>query len=201
MNDGTGFAAFALYNALKTHFTSSSYDYFKYHGKTNVSKDTFMKRKDKYQFYKLSRKYSLVELKDFFVANFIYGSSTWVGEMTGPDGEDVYKKWQKINQSLSYVFQSDIEKLISESDPEKMLKVGGGQHPILLNKVMSGIISVETVTILNSILGFFPMWDKKINDDLLWPNWKLKFIKYEPFITYDRTKFTKILKQSISEYV
>ena len=89
MNDGTGFAAFALYNALKTHFTSSSYDYFKYHGKTNVSKDTFMKRKDKYQFYKLSRKYSLVELKDFFVANFIYGSSTWVGEMTGPDGEDV----------------------------------------------------------------------------------------------------------------
>ena len=39
--DNTGFAAFALYNALKLHFTSDSYDYFKYHGKTNVSKTTF----------------------------------------------------------------------------------------------------------------------------------------------------------------
>ena len=52
MTENTGFAAFALYNALKLHFTSDSYDYFKYHGKTNVSKQTFTTRKDKYQFYK-----------------------------------------------------------------------------------------------------------------------------------------------------
>ena len=44
MNEGTGFAAFALYNALKLHFTSKSYDYFKYNGKTNVTKTTFTER-------------------------------------------------------------------------------------------------------------------------------------------------------------
>ena len=63
MTENTGFAAYALWNALKLHFTSDSYDYFKYNGKTNVSKQTFSIRKDKYQFYKLSRKYSLEELE------------------------------------------------------------------------------------------------------------------------------------------
>jgi hypothetical protein len=200
MIDGTGFAAFALYNALKTHFTSSSYDYFKYHGKTNVSKDTFMKRKDKYQFYKLSRKYSLVELKDFFVANFIYGSSTWVGEMAGPDGEDVYKKWQKTTQSLTYIFNDDILSLIGDESPDKMLKVSDGQYPVLMNQVMSGSIKVETLVILNDIMNFFPMWDKKISDDIIWPNFRLKCEKYTPFVIYDKVKFKNILREAISEH-
>ena len=68
MTENTGFAAYALWNALKLHFTSDSYDYFKYNGKTNVSKSTFSTNKSKYQFYKLSRKYNLEELKDFYVA-------------------------------------------------------------------------------------------------------------------------------------
>ena len=65
MTENTGFAAFALYNALKIHFSSDSYDFFKYNGKTNVSKQSFTTRKDKYSFYKLSRKYSLEDLRDF----------------------------------------------------------------------------------------------------------------------------------------
>ena len=200
MNEGTGFASFALYNALKTHFTSKSYDFFKYNGKTNVSKETFLKRKDKYSFYKLSRKFSLEELRNFYLANFVYGDSSWVGEMTGPEGEAAYKKWQKINQSLSYVFQSDIEKLTDGGSPEQMLIVNDGQHPILLREVMSGTISVETLCILNDIMNFFPMWDRKITDDIVWPNWRLKCEKYAPFIQYDKVKFKNILKEVITEH-
>ena len=110
MEENTGYAAFTLYNSLKLHFTSKSYCYFKYHGKTNVSAVTFLKRKDKYSFYKLSRKYSLDELKDFYVANFLEGDK-WVGDMA-KDGEEVYKKWQKTQQSLTYNFENDIVYLI-----------------------------------------------------------------------------------------
>jgi hypothetical protein len=200
MTDGTGFAAFALYNALKTHFTSKSYDFFKYNGKTNVSKETFMKRKDKYSFYKLSRKYSLDELRNFYLANFVYGNSTWVGEMTGPEGDEAYKKWQKTNQSLTYVFQNDILRLIGDDAPEKMLIVKDGQHPVLLREVMGGTISVETMVILNDIMNFFPMWNRKISDDIIWPNWCLKCEKYTPFVTYDKVKFKNILKEVIAEH-
>jgi hypothetical protein len=199
MNEGTGFAAFALYNALKLHFTSSSYDFFKYHGKTNVSKDTFLKRKDKYSFYKLSRKYSLDELRNFYVANFVYGDSTWVGEMTGPNGEDVYKKWQKISQSLTYNFESDIVRILEQvNSPDELMKVRSGEYPDLLVGAMQNSISIETLVILNDMMNFFSMWDKKISDDIIWPSWKLKCEKYAPFITYDKVKFKNILKEAIT---
>jgi hypothetical protein len=199
MNEGTGFAAFALYNALKLHFTSSSYDFFKYHGKTNVSKDTFLKRKDKYSFYKLSRKYSLDELRNFYVANFVYGDSTWVGEMTGPNGEDVYKKWQKISQSLTYNFESDIVRILEQvNSPDELMRVRSGEYPDLLVGAMQNSISIETLVILNDMMNFFSMWDKKISDDIIWPSWKLKCEKYAPFITYDKVKFKNILKEAIT---
>ena len=200
MTENTGFDAFALYNALKTHFTSSSYDFFKYNGKTNVSKDSFMKNKAKYQFYKLSRKYSLEQLRNFFLANFIYGDSTWVGEMLGPEGDKAYSKWQKTNQSLTYVFENDIIGLLGDDDPEQMLAVIDGQHPNLLREVMSGSIQIETMVILNDIMNFFPMWNRKISDDIIWPNWRLKCEKYTPFINYDKVKFKNILRELIKEH-
>ena len=200
MTENTGFDAFALYNALKTHFTSSSYDFFKYNGKTNVSKDSFMKNKAKYQFYKLSRKYSLEQLRNFFLANFIYGDSTWVGEMLGPEGDKAYSKWQKTNQSLTYVFENDIIRLVGNDAPEQMLVVNDGQHPKLLREVMSGSIAIETMVILNDIMNFFPMWNRKISDDIIWPNWRLKCEKYAPFVTYDKVKFKNILKEIVIEH-
>jgi T4 gene Gp59 loader of gp41 DNA helicase/T4 gene Gp59 loader of gp41 DNA helicase C-term len=200
MTENTGFEAFALYNALKTHFTSSSYDFFKYNGKTNVTKDSFMKNKAKYQFYKLSRKYSLEQLRNFFLANFIYGDSTWVGEMLGPEGDKAYSKWQKTNQSLTYVFENDIIRLVGNDAPEQMLVVNDGQHPKLLREVMSGTIAIETMVILNDIMHFFPMWNRKISDDIIWPNWRLKCEKYAPFVTYDKVKFKNILKEIVIEH-
>ena len=200
MTENTGFEAFALYNALKTHFTSTSYDFFKYNAKTNVSKDSFMKNKAKYQFYKLSRKYSLEQLRNFFLANFIYGDSTWVGEMLGPEGDKAYSKWQKTNQSLTYVFENDIIRLVGNDAPDQMLIVNDGQHPKLLREVMSGTIAIETMVILNDIMHFFPMWNRKISDDIIWPNWRLKCEKYAPFVTYDKVKFKNILKEIVIEH-
>ncbi len=57
----TGYEAFSIYHTLKLHFTSD-YDYFKYNGKCNISPTTFENRRDKYHFYKLSRKYPNKEL-------------------------------------------------------------------------------------------------------------------------------------------
>ena len=79
--EGSGFSAFAMFNALKIHFTSDSYDYFRYHGKSNVTADNFSNRKDKYSFYKLSRKYRLEDLKNFYVANLLEKDVNWIGDI------------------------------------------------------------------------------------------------------------------------
>jgi len=198
MTENTGYAAFAMYNSLKLHFTSSSYDYFKYHGKTNVSTATFLKRKDKYTFYKLSRKYNVEELRDFYVANFLEGDK-WVGDMA-KDGEEVYKKWQKTQQSLTYTFQNDIMFLLADGNsPDTMLEVKPNSFPLLMRMVQMKQVALETLVILNDILKFFPMWDKKIDDDIIWPDFKLKCEKYTPFLHYDKNKFKEILKEKIKE--
>ena len=200
MTENTGFAAFSMYNALKLHFSSPSYDYFKYNGKTNVSQNTFMHRKDKFHFYKLSRKYSLQELRDFYVANFIVDNNSWSGNLVGPEAEENYKQWQKRNQALTYRFEQDIIGLLVTCDrPEDMLRVPDNQLPILLSEVMRGTIALETLVILNDIMNFFPMWAKKIDDDIVWPNWRMKVEKYMPFVSYDKQKFKSILKESIHE--
>jgi hypothetical protein len=49
--ESNGFECYALFHALKLHFTSK-YDFVKYSGKTNVTQDSFMIRKDKFTFYK-----------------------------------------------------------------------------------------------------------------------------------------------------
>ena len=193
MNDeNTGFAAFALYNALHLHFTSSSYDYFKYNGKTNVSKDSFTRRKDKFHFYRLSRRYSLEQLREFYIANWIDSDFTWVGDVSNAEGEEIYKKWQRRNQSLTYNFEQDIIELFNTNN---WLKVSNGQYPHLLTQVMKNNINIETLCILNDIMKFFPMWSEKISDDIIWPSYKLKCERYTPFINYDKEKFKMILKE------
>lgn len=200
MTENTGFAAYALWNALKLHFTSDSYDYFKYNGKTNVSKQTFANRKDKYQFYKLSRKYDLEQLKYFYVANFLAGNGEWVGDLL-QDGEGNYAKWQKTTQSLTYTFENDIIRLLDRVDnPNELLVVKQNQFPKLMMYATQGDICLETLIILDNIMNFFPMWEKEIYDDIVWPNFKMKCVKYRPFLYYEKEKFKEILKEKIKEH-
>jgi len=203
MTENTGFEAYRLWNALKLHFTSDSYDYFKYNGKTNVSKNTFMTNKSKYHFYKLSRKYSMEELKDFYVANFIVGKGDWVGELT-QDGDENYTKWQKRIQSLTYNFENDIIYLLDKYgiEREEIFRVDRGNYPKLLEEVIHGKVMWETLIILNNNVNFVEThWTPRIEDDIIWPTHHRLITKYTPFIQYDKQKFLKILKEKIAENV
>lgn len=194
--ENTGFASFAMFNAIKLHFTTDSYDYIKYHGKTNVTKNNFSTRKDKYSFYKLSRRFSLDELKNFYVSNFLAQDVNWVGDIMGPEGEENYKKWQKVTQSLSYVFKNDIEYL---TEIDGVFKSRGGEYPKFLIEVMRGKVSLETLVIMDDLSNFIPKWNKTITDDIVWPNIRRKCIKYKPFIQYDKKNFESIIKSIINK--
>jgi hypothetical protein len=61
------FAIYMYYLALKRHFTTD-YDFFKYNGKVKSSQQAFENRKDKFFFYKLSKR---KDAKEFILANVI----------------------------------------------------------------------------------------------------------------------------------
>jgi hypothetical protein len=205
MTENTGFAAYALWNALKLHFTSDSYDYFKYNGKTNVSKSTFSTNKSKYHFYKLSRKYNLEELKDFYIANFIQGKGDWVGDLL-QDGDENYTKWQKTQQSLTYTFENDIMYMFDSVDGAEFWHIDDyfkpidGGWPMLITKMMHDKIKLETVCILIDIFDCMPRWEKQITEDIIWPTHRRIIKKYTPFINYNKQKFKEILKEKIKEH-
>ena len=174
----TGFETFGLYESLKLHFSKDTYDFFKYNGKTNHSVQTFENRKDKYFFYKLSRKYTNKDdLVDFLVANFLEDDKVWVGKLLEEQSDDVYRKRQKVIQSLSYTFENDCRNLFDGIDNPNDLIHTDGDYPILLTKVLRKEISIESFVILSKILGFLPMWDKKIADTIRYPEFSRKVKK------------------------
>ena len=124
----------------------------------------------------------------------------WIGEISNETGEANYKKWQKRTQSLTYHFESDIMSLFEKvPSPNVLLKINQGNFPMLLQELMEGNICIETMCILNDLMNFIPMWDKKIDDDIIYPTWRRRIVKYTPFIDYDGKKFKNILKEALHE--
>ena len=192
-----GFKAYKLYLSIRNHFTTS-YDYFKYNGKVNSKEDIFLKRKDKFFFTKLERKYDKEQLKDLFVSNFADGEDFWIGNILTMKAEEVYKSWKKRQDSLSYIFEQDLKFLKDyykdrDLDFESLFVMEDG-HPILLQCVLRNDIYVETMVIVDRVLNYTRRWNKILNDPV-WTESKKRMEKYSPFVNFDSTKGKAILKK------
>ena len=194
----TPFETYQSYLSMKSHFTNPKYDFFKYRGKSRATVSSFNKRKDKYWFEKTSRKYSDEEVLNFLLANFVTTDNPqnlWIGEIIN-SGERNYTEWMKRKQSLTYLFKEQVEKLISETNLEKVFDCSKG-HPLVLKKYLGGEISLETLTILEKDFSFVKNFDKKLTDPV-WETVSLKIKKYIPFININVFQYKKILKEVIN---
>jgi hypothetical protein len=193
------FESYRLYNALKLHF-ETDYDALKYNFKTNASAKSFLNRKDKYFFAKIAKSHEK-DLKGYYVANF-KNDVSYVGEMVNEVGEKNYLSHRKTLESLTRVFQNDINKLIEEQPEfDGLFKAEDGQHPLVIQLWMQEEISLETVVILNSLIGFIQKESKNISDTLIWPDIKRKIEKYSPFVNFDNTKMKLILLKGFTNTI
>jgi hypothetical protein len=196
MNDP--FESYKLYNALKLHF-EGSYDAVKYNYKTNVTPKSFLNRKDKYFFAKLAKKYN-GSLKEFYVSQFI-NEQKYVGDMMDSEAESYYATYKKIKESIHRVFSIDINKIIDLNIGVKfdnLFESVDGQQPMIVQMWMQEDISLETVVILNSLLGFIQREDSKISDTIIWPDNKRKIEKYTPFVNFDINKCKTMLMEKFA---
>lgn len=190
--------AYKTYVALKNHFTSESYDYFKYNKKTNVSFDSFQKRKDKIFFAKLGNKKDAY-LEDFLVSNFINDTKTWIGELLSDDCENTYKQWKRKQESLTYIFSTEIDFLdnYDKNNFDQLFEVQSGEHPKIIKMYLRKEISIETLVIMNSIFNFTKKYDRMIFDPLYKEISKL-CKKYQPFLKYDPVKMKSVMKEKLT---
>ena len=193
------FDSYKCYLSLKNHFTTESYDYHKYCGKSRATVQSFYKRKDRFWFEKVVRQKSDQEVVDFFVANFVSCSdpqSLWIGEIM-KEGETRYKEWQKKVQSLSYLFKEESQQIFSQHKFEEVFDCSKS-HPILLKMFLSGKISLETMVIYDRIFLYGNNFDKKLKDPV-WESVSMKIKKYNPFLNIDVFRYKRILKEVVLE--
>ena len=199
-----GFDVYKIYLAIKLHFTSESYDYFKHNGKTTARLNTFTKRRDRYFFHKLSRSYSSSACVDYFVAGFIGSDTVWIGDVVGKSGQENYTRWQKRIESLSYVFEGDVNTLLEFIEEKKikfddLFKVKDGQHPPLVKLYIANKITIESMIILDDILNYTKQFNKQIKETVIWPKKYKLLMNYKPFLKYNITKMKMIIKKKINE--
>lgn len=199
MKHFSGYGAYLLFLALRTHFTRPKYDFFQMHGKLRATKEAYQKRRDKAFFDRIARTYNAEELKTFYVANFL-DDRHYITDMLDEDAHGSFYELQKRQQSLSYIFKNDLD-LIFEHGCKSAFDCNDGDYPRLLNLVMRRDISIESAAILNDYVPYADKFTKYLgDDDIVWSRVALKLRKYRPFIKYDAEKFKAILKEKVHEY-
>jgi hypothetical protein len=181
---------YIMYCAMKAHFSRKDYDFFKYGGKTKVSRDSFWKRKDRFFFVKLSKKYKTeIEIRNYLVSNFIKDKSGYIANFS----EENYNSWLLRRSGFFEQFVIEMKPFIKEFEP--LFEVKGSSHPKLLKEFLGSRVSLETMLVLDELVSFSKKWDKQLEDDIIWVDLKKLMENYKGFLTINKNRYRiKLLK-------
>ena len=194
----TGFEVYKMYLSLKQHFTKPDYDYYKYNGKVRANEKSFEQRHDRYFFKKLATKHKRDKLLYYFVANFVNNPKGYLRTFS----EDIYNRWRIHQESFTYKFKQDVNLLLDDDQSpyqeafDDMFRVTSGEHPTIIRNYLSGDISLETLVVFETCLGFVENFDKVLTDPI-WKDTKMKVIKYKPFLKLNCQEYKLVILNTI----
>lgn len=186
------YEAYIKYLAMKKHFTTDGYDYFKYNGKVKASFDTFTARNDAYFFAKLAKQ---DDYQNLILANMLVNPNIWVREILGEEAHEVYVAWKRKQDSLTHSFKSLLSNGPLLDDWQSNFIVRDGQHPHIMTLYNQKEISLEDFTILTHTANIFSYWGEKIVDKIIARDIIRLAIKYKPFLNYDEKKFKELIRE------
>ena len=195
-----GFDVYRMYLAMKLHFTKDNYDFFQYDGKARANEDTYHQRKDRWFFETLARKHTKDEVLELLLATFVLSedpSKVWVGDIK-TNGRDSWLVWKKLQESFAYSFEQDLGTVVEHLETtghtfNNLFETLGG-HPTLLKLYLRRHLSIETLIVMDIVLGYTKRWDKEMTDPL-WESVSLKIRKYKPFLSVNRNKYSQVLRE------
>ena len=185
---------YLMYCAMKAHFGKTDYNFIKYGGKSRVSRNSFFKRKDRYFFVKLSKKYKTEnEIRNYFVSNFMMEQRGYVANFN----DENYEKWQNRQNNFHDIFTNEIQPMIQ--DFNSLFEIKKSEHPKLMKEYLGKRISLETLIILDELVEYSKKWNEHLKDDLLWPDLKKLMNNYKWFLTFDKKQYRINLLTMIKE--
>lgn len=185
---------YLMYCAMKAHFGKTNYNFIKYGGKSRVPRNSFFKRKDRYFFVKLSRKYKTEnEIRNYFIANFMMEQRGYVANFN----DENYKSWQNKQNNFYEIFKNEIKPIIK--DFNSLFEIKKSEHPKLMKEYLGKRISLESLIILNELVEYSKKWDEQLKEDILWPDLKKLMNNYKWFLTFDKKEYRINLLNMIKE--
>jgi len=187
-----GYRAYVTFLAIKLHFTSEKYDYFRYHGKVKASPESYSKRRDKSFFRRIQKKYITKDaIEDYLVSNIIQSDTIdkfWVTDLS-TESHTICSQWLGRVQAMSYLFAQECKQLHDMlDDQDQNLKdifiVERFDLPKIIQMHWSGDVSVEFLAIMLETLGLHAKYDQLLGGSnvLLWDDVSAKCKKYIPFL-------------------
>ena len=166
----------------------------RYEGKTRIKRDSFYKRKDRFFFVRLSKKYTKREdIQNYLIANFIREPIGYVARFS----DKVYEEWLYKRQNFYTIFTDEIRPLVNEFQP--LFEVKSNSHPKLLQEYLGKRVSLETLIILNELVSYVDTWDKEMAEDFIWGDLKKLMNNYKGFLTIHTERYRIQLLKLIEE--
>ena len=206
------FEAYKIFLAMKSHF-NNDYDYVKYKGNITAKLESYSKRKDKYTFVQLSKKFGKKELEEFFLSLFLNvtengnlaisrNDNIWTGNLLDKESLDIYKNWKKRLQSLQYNFVNDCETVFDAGTEQgiefnQIFKSIDGDYPLIIRLEKRGEICIESVVVFDKIFDFLN--NVRIGDTTYWPVYKKKVKDYTSFLEVDVAHYVGVIKTLLIE--
>ena len=88
--------------------------------------------------------------------------------------------------------------LCHDKEFNSLFECKNGRHPIIIKEHLKKSITVETLVILDGLLGYKKDFDTKL-DDFVWKTVSMKLDKYKPFLlnNINLAKYKQTLKEIV----
>ena len=199
------FKAWKTYHGMYLHFTST-YDYFKYFGNASWGTVTSMEKyfaKFEHQtgfswqrgfFTSLGKKFDIELDLIYYYLSQMTRSKMYPTEFL----DDYFDEYKNKMDSFSLHLQRNMKAVVeymNEYDMKfnELFECDGINHPPILKLLLGGDISLETFTVLDIILDFTKILDKKLIDPI-WRDQKALCYNYKPFLEVNVNEKRKLIK-------
>jgi hypothetical protein len=162
--------------AIKLHFTSTSYNFVQYNGKTRSGS---LKSQDSWYIGLSKRLMSEENTTQFFLANTIDGYRktnkipTYMRNFNNKEGFFIWKEWKNKVDNIHYLVKEELKNI---NNTEFSIDNG---HPLVYSKFLKNEISFETLSFITlSNPSIMKKWKEQTFDPILFPEFLQVLGKY-----------------------
>ena len=197
-----GYSVFCLYLMLSRHF-KGNFDVIKYNWKINATEKSYLRRKDRNFFERISKKYNLGDLSELMISNLVANPNAWIGELSDSDALSFYRKFEGKLLKSERIFKEDVDNILLFCETKQIkfsdvISDTSKNNPLLFKMIQQNVITYETFVMLDCLFKFISKYDTMNN--IVWTNdYSFKIKAYRSLLDFDYEKIKECFKNVIQE--